>query len=66
MAIILLHDCEYLKDLLAGHFYAAVSGLRLLQGELVPENFQLLDQISLVAHRQLSITLLHTDIHLHR
>lgn len=51
MDIILLHDSEYLKDLLAGHFYAAVSGLRLLQGELVTENFQFLDQISLVAHR---------------
>lgn len=56
---------QYLKDLLAGHFYAAVAGLRLLQRELMPENFEFLDKISFVAHRQLSITLLHANLHLH-
>lgn len=55
----------YLKDLFTGHLYAAVSGLRLLQRELVAEHLELLDEISLITHRQLSFTLLHRNIHLH-
>ena len=38
----------YLKYLLSGHLDAAVASLGLLQGELVSEDLQFLDQISLV------------------
>lgn len=41
-------EVPYLKDLLAGHLDAAVSCLGLLLRKLLPENLQLLHQISFV------------------
>lgn len=38
----------YLKDLLTGHLDAAVPCLRLLLRQLLPEDFQLLHQVSFV------------------
>lgn len=47
--------CTHLKDLLPGHLYAAVSCLRLLQGQLVSEQLRFMDQVSLVVRRPLSV-----------
>ena len=38
----------YLKDLLTGHLYAAVASLRLLLGQFLAENLELLNKVSLV------------------
>lgn len=45
----------HLKDLLAGHLYATVSRLRLLQGQLVAEQLQLVHQVPFVAGRHISL-----------
>lgn len=43
----------HLEDLLAGHLDAAVSSLRLLLGQLLAEDLELLDQVPLVlGHRE--------------
>lgn len=43
----------HLKDLLTGHLDAAVTGLRLLLGQFLPEDLQLLNQVPLVlGHRE--------------
>lgn len=47
---------SYLKDLLAGHLNATVSRLRLLQRQLVAEQLQFMHQVSLVAHRYVSLS----------
>lgn len=39
---------SHLKDLLTGHLDATVARLRLLLGQLLPEDLQLLDKIPLV------------------
>lgn len=41
-------EVPYLKDLLAGHLDAAVPCLRLLLRKLLPEDLQLLHQVSFV------------------
>lgn len=46
----------HLEDLLAGHLDATVSRLRLLQGQLVAEQLQLVDQVPLVACRYVSLS----------
>lgn len=44
---------SHLKDLLAGHLYAAVACLGLLLGQLLAEDLQLLHQVPLVlGHRE--------------
>lgn len=48
--------CAHLKDLLSGHLDATVSRLRLLQRQLVTEQLQLVDQVSLVASRHVSVS----------
>lgn len=43
----------HLKDLLAGHFNAAVASLRLLLGQLLAQDLELLNEVSLVlGHRE--------------
>lgn len=43
----------YLKDLLTGHLNAAVASLRLLLGQFLAEDFELLNKVSLVlGHRE--------------
>ena len=54
--ISLLPGCTHLKDLLSGHLYTTVSRLWLLQWQLVPEQLQLMDQVSLVACCHVSIS----------
>lgn len=46
----------HLKDLLSGDLDAAVSRLRLLQGQLVAEQLQLVDQVPFVARREIALS----------
>lgn len=46
----------HLKDLLTRHLYATVSRLRLLQRQFMAEQLQLVDQVSLIARRHISLS----------
>lgn len=48
----------HLKDLLTGHFNAAVASLRLLLGQLLAEDLELLNEVSLVLGHRETLSLL--------